>query len=498
MSTSTPAYDQLEKTFTRLHNLHHLQSIVSWDQAACMPVKGNEARGAAMSELASIAHQLLTAPEIQACLEAAQQESLSDEQQANWREMHRAWQQSNALPDHLVQALTMATNQCEHEWRTQRAANDWSFFAPNLQKVVDLQREAASRLSEQSGLSPYDALLDQYEAGMTSAQLDVIFGELRQWLPGLIQEVERRQSAGPSLIVPNGTFPITAQRELCEWVMRQLGFDFDAGRLDVSTHPFCGGVPEDVRITTRFKEEDFLQSLMGTIHETGHARYEQGRPKHWITQPLSQARSMAIHESQSLSFEMQLARSQPFITWLAPHIRRTFGHQAALDDNNLFRLVTHVKRGFIRVDADEVTYPAHVIIRYEIEKALMAGAIQVNDIPELWDQGMYQWLGLRTQGNHQDGAMQDVHWPSGAFGYFPCYTLGAMYAAQWFAKINAETPNADLLIQTGQFDFIMQWLDQHIWHQGSRWTTSELVKRASGEPLNTNYFQQHLRQRYLS
>jgi carboxypeptidase Taq len=280
--------------------------------------------------------------------------------------------------------------------------------------------------------------------------------------------------------------------------MRLLGFDFEAGRLDVSTHPFSGGVPEDVRLTTRYREDDFLSSLMGTVHETGHARYEQGLPREWLGQPVSNARSMALHESQSLAFEMQLGRSRGFAGLLAPLVAEAFGAQPAFEAGNLHRLFTRVAPGLIRVDADEVTYPAHVILRYEIERALVEGEVEAEDIPALWDEKMAALLGVDTRGNFRDGPLQDVHWAEGAFGYFPCYTLGAMYAAQWFAALRRAVPDLDARVAAGELAPVFDWLREHIWLAASRYTTPELVRRASGETLNPAHFRAHLEARYLA
>jgi carboxypeptidase Taq len=280
--------------------------------------------------------------------------------------------------------------------------------------------------------------------------------------------------------------------------MQLLGFDFEAGRLDESSHPFSGGVPEDVRLTTRYREDNFVQSLMGTIHETGHARYEQNLPRDWLGQPVAQARSMGIHESQSLSFEMQLGMSRGFVGLLAPRLAANFGAQAAFEPEALHRLLTHVEPGLIRVDADELTYPAHVIVRYRIERALISGDAQAEDIPALWDEAMQSLLGLSTKGNFKDGCMQDTHWSDGAFGYFPCYTLGAMYAAQWFAALRRAAPDLDARIANADFAPMFDWLREHIWSQGCRWTTAELVQSASGEALNTLHFRRHLEARYLT
>ncbi|MBX3644707.1 MAG: carboxypeptidase M32 [Rubrivivax sp.] len=493
---ATPAYDALTRTYTRLHHLGHLQALAGWDQAAKMPPKGNAARAAALSEMAALLHRMRTDPGLADGIARAEQEALSDLQRANLREIRRDWQRANALPDSLVQRRQLAGSRCEHAWRTQRPANDWDGFLQNFREVVAVAREEAALLADCSGLSRYDALMDRFEPGMTSVELDRLFGDLRQWLPPLIVRVRERQAAQP-LVLPQGPFPVEAQRRLCEQVMRLLGFDFEAGRLDVSTHPFCGGVPEDVRMTTRFAEDDFLGSLLGTVHETGHGRYEQNLPREWLGQPMAEARSMAVHESQSLSFEMQLGGHPGFVACLAPMVEQAFGAQPAFEPGNLHRLITRVKPGLIRVDADEVTYPAHVILRYEIERALVEGEIEADDIPALWDAKMMELLGLDTRGNYRDGPLQDVHWTEGGFGYFPCYSLGAMFAAQWFAAMRRQMPELDAHIAAGRLAPVFDWLRAHIWTQASRWTTDELARRASGETLNPAHFKAHLEQRYL-
>ena len=497
MSTATPTYETLADTWNRVYRLEHLRSIAGWDQASNMPPKGVEARAAAMAEMAALLHRMRTDPQLAEQLARAEQEPLSDFQRANLREMRRQWRASNALPEALVQAQQLASARCEHAWRTQRPANDWAGFVGNFREVLRLAREEAERLSQLLQVGRYDAMMDKYEPGLRTEQLDRVFGEVRQWLPGLIRAVGERQAREP-VLPPQGPFPVARQRALCERVIGLLGFDFEAGRLDVSTHPFCGGVPDDVRMTTRFREDDFLGSLMGTIHETGHGRYEQNLPRDWLGQPVAEARSMALHESQSLSFEMQLGSHPAFVRQLlAPLVREAFGAQPAFEPDNLVRLLTRVKPGFIRVDADEVTYPAHIILRYEIERPLIEGTIDIDDIPALWDAKMAELLGLDTRGNFKDGPLQDVHWPESLFGYFPCYSLGAMYAAQWFAAMRRAMPDLDERIGRGELGAVFDWLRDNIWHQASRWTTDELAVRASGEPLNPAHFKAHLERRYL-
>ena len=492
----TPAYLGLAQVFSRLHHFDHLQAIAYWDQASMMPPGGAQARAGALAELATLMHQLRTDPALPDAMARAEQEPLSDHQRANLREIGREWRAANALPPALVERSQLATARCEHAWRTQRPANDWAGFLPNFREVVAVAREEAALLSQATGLRPYDALMDRFEPGMTCAQLDPLFADLRQWLPGLVQQVRERQQH-ETVVQPVGPFPVQTQRALCLEVMGWLGFDLSRGRLDISTHPFAGGVPEDVRLTTRYDPAEFIGSLLGAIHETGHGRYEQNRPRDWLGQPVSLARSMGIHESQSLSFEMQLGRHPGFVTLLAPIVARHFGDQPAFEAENLRRLLTRVAPGLIRVDADELTYAPHVMLRYDIERRLIERDIEPEDVPTLWDEGMASLLGQDTRGNYRDGPMQDVHWPEAMFGYFPCYTLGAMYAAQWFAAMRREMPDLDARIGAGDLPAVFGWLQQHIWHPASRWPTDELALRASGETLNPAHYRAHLAARYL-
>ena len=493
---TTSSYQDLATRQQRLHRLGHLQAIAQWDQAANMPAKGNEARSLALAEMDGLLHQLATDPALPGLLDAAASEPLDEGQRANLREIRRVWRAANALPQALVEAKSLANNRCEHAWRSQRPANDWAGFAPNLREVLKIARQEAELLSQSAGLSRYDALLDNYEPGMRGADVEAAFAPLRSWLPGLIRDVTAKQ-ASETVIKPVGPFPTAAQKALGLDAMKLMGFDFAAGRLDESTHPFCGGVPEDVRMTTRYREDDFLPSLMGTIHETGHGRYEQNLPRALLGQPVARARSMGIHESQSLSFEMQLGSHPAFAGLLSPLLMKHFGDQPAFEPGNLHKLLTRVQPGLIRVDADEVTYPAHILMRFDIERALIEGQAEVDDIPALWDAKMAELLGLDTRGNFKDGPMQDVHWPAGLFGYFPCYTLGAMYAAQWFSAMRSQRPDLDVQIARGELGTVFDWLSTHVWQTASRYETPELVRRASGEALNPAHFEAHLRSRYL-
>ena len=491
-----PAYAELVRRHQRLHRYSHAAAMLGWDRLAVMPAGGATARAEAMAELGTLIHRTQTDPAWVDLLRNAHGEALDPFERANLREMERGWRQANALPESLVEEKTLAGARCEHAWRQQRKANDWQGFLENFRPVVRIAREEARLLAADGGLSRYDALLDVFEPGMRSAELDALFADMRSWLPGLISDAVAHQ-ANDRVVQPKGRFPAAAQRELGLAVMKLLKFNFDAGRLDESMHPFSGGVPEDVRLTTRYRETDFSQSLMGTIHETGHARYEQNLPREWLGPPVGMARSFGIHESQSLSFEMQLGRSREFVALIAPLLAEQFGAQEAFEPENLHGLLTRVRPAKIRVDADEVTYPAHVMLRYEIERALIESEIEPDDIPALWNERMADMLGVDTRGDFADGCLQDVHWSEGIFGYFPSYTLGAMYAAQWFAAIRRATPDCDARLAAGDLDPVFGWLKDQIWSQGSRWETAELVVRASGTPLDAGHLRAHLRARYL-
>ncbi|WP_274020856.1 carboxypeptidase M32 [Vibrio parahaemolyticus] len=512
------AFTKLVEHSKKVANFGHLLEIVGWDQAAVMPSGGAEARSNAMAELEVHIHSLMTQPHLEDLFAQAEEETLATQERAMLREMKREWQLANLLPESLVQASSLAGSKCEHAWRTQRANNDWAGFEKNWAEVVKLSQEEAQIRADANGTTPYDAMLNVYEPGTTSASLDILFSDVKTWLPSLIDEAIEKQKSN-NILLPNGHYPAEKQKALGLQVMKLLQFDFEHGRLDESVHPFCGGVPTDVRITTRYDESEFMQSLMGIVHETGHARYEQGLPKELAGTPAGEARSMGIHESQSLFFEMQIGRNNAFIDHLARLASNHFsGNEFAKD--NLAKIYTRVEKGFIRVDADELTYPAHVILRYEIERDLMNGVIKHTDVPELWNEKMKAYLGLSTEGNfkngcmqdihwtdskytmypaqhnYRDGCLQDIHWCTGSFGYFPSYTLGAMYAAQFMAAMR-KTVDVDEAIHSGDMTPIFTWLSDNIWSKGSLLTTDELVKQATGETLNPLHFQAHLRHRYL-
>jgi carboxypeptidase Taq len=494
----TAAYSQLAAHFGKVAALSNAVGILQWDSDVMMPKGAAGTRAESMALLHVLRHGMVTDPRIGDWLGEAEGDSgLGEWERANLREIRRIWTVETALPPDLVEASSKAISASEMAWRQARADADFPALLPYLAEVLKLQREIGKAKGEKLGLSPYDALLNDYEPGGRSAKIDALFDDLAGFLPGFLDEVLAVQARRPASPAPQGPFPAEAQRVLGLQMMAALGYDFARGRLDISTHPFCGGGDNDVRITTRYDETDFSRALMGVLHETGHALYEQGRPLAWMSQPVGHARGMSLHESQSLLVEMQACRSREFIGFAAPKMREAFGGSGPTwEADVLWRRYTQVERGLIRVDADEVTYPAHVILRYRIEKALIADEMPLSELPSVWNAQMRELVGV-VPSNDRLGCLQDIHWPSGGWGYFPTYTLGAMTAAQIFDAACRAVPEILPAIGRGDFKPLVGWLRTYIHEQGSLYETDELLARATGRPLDAGVFKAHLKRRYL-
>ena len=493
----THAYQRLEDRFARIATIGEAGAMLGWDAAAVMPPGGASARGDQLAVLAGLAHGLLTAPDVEADLaEASEPENAWEA--ANLRLMRREHARATALPASLVEAEARANSACEKIWRVARATRDFALVAPSLSTVLDLVRERAAALSDRLGVAPYDALLDGFQPGLTTQDFDPVFARYEIFLADALPRAEARQKKSPAPIRLTGTFPADTQEALCRRLSERAGLDFGHARLDRSVHPFCGGTPSDVRITTRYDEADPVQAMMGVLHETGHALYERGLPEGWARQPVGAASGMAAHESQSLIVEMQACRSDPFLGWLSGELVAAFdGAGPAWAPSNLARLWRRVERGCIRVDADEMTYPAHVILRTRLERAMVAGDLSVADLPGAWAEEMRRLLGI-TPPDDGRGCLQDIHWYEGMFGYFPAYTLGAMAAAQLMAAARAAMPDLDRALAKGDLAPLTGWLRANIHQAGSRVGFNDLLLEVTGRRLDPGAFEAHLTARYLS
>ena len=496
------SYQKLTERFETLFNLSHLGSIAYVDQAVNMPPGGNAARSRAMATLNKLKHEMFTSSEVGEWIEAAKSESLGTWESENLRLIDKSYTLSTCLSPDFVEKRTKASMECEHLWRQIRKDNDWAQFKPALNNILDLVKEEANIKSQFLGVSPYDSLLDKFEEGLNSARIDDIFNTVKPFLIDLIPIVIEKQEKEFKQFDFKEVFSEEDQKSLGLEIVKDIGFDFNHGRLDVSHHPFCGGVPEDVRMTTRYNDDEFGSSLMGVIHETGHAMYEQNLPKKYLSQPVGGSRGMAVHESQSLIMEMQACRSVEFIAYLLPKLKKRWALKGLETVEDLTHLYLKVEPGYIRVDADELCYPLHIIMRYEIEKQLISGEMSVDEIPEAWEHYMQEFLGLSTKKNgeydYKDGCMQDPHWAFGGFGYFPTYSLGAMTAAQLFQAAKKEDPSCSLGISTGNFQPLNTWLNDNVRNFGSKKTFDQIMLDATGSKLDPVYFMDHLKRRYLS
>ena len=488
------AYQALEIRAKRVSNINDALSILTWDALTMMPMAGSESRGEQIATLSAMAHEIMTAPDLPDLLEEAEGEvdALNSWQAVNLEKMRLIQRRATAIDPALVTATVKATNRAEMAWREARAKADFSLLLSDLEEVFRLTRVKASCLAEAFALSPYDALLDTYETGIRRSVIDPIFERLNGFLSDLLDQVITHQKKPTSIV---GPFALAKQRVLGKQLMSAIGLDFDYARLDESQHPFCVGLPNDVRIATCYDEAELTSALMAVLHETGHALYEAGLPKAWRGQPVGKALGMAVHESQSLLIEMHVCRSEPFLRFLSSHLIDAFGVQPAFNPDNLYRDAVRVERGLIRVDADEVTYPLHIILRYELEQALLSDDLALKDLPGAWNDGMGDLLGIMPD-NDANGCLQDPHWANGTIGYFPCYTLGAIVASQLFDAICEAESALEDDIARGDFSRVLGWLRANVHQQGSKLDMQSLLTQATGKPLVLKPHLDHLMHRY--
>ncbi len=480
------SYAEYQTLTQKAADFNNAAAVLSWDQETYMPPKGFALRGRQLATLALAAHEILTsACYAQLLHDLGQDDTLSDTERINVVRSAEDYEKAAKLPPQFVEALSLQSTVCYEAWMKARAASDFSLFEGPLQKMIDLKREQAA-LYGFAG-HPYDGLLDDYEKGVTVALLDPIFRNLKAALQPILEKI----SAAPQVsdVVFKGYFEKDKQFRFSETVLRQMGYDFEAGRQDYAAHPFSISFgPDDARITTRADEENLAYMLWSSIHEGGHALYEQGLPLAQYGLPLGEACSLAIHESQSRLWENNVGRSHAFADVFFPKLQAVFPEMLSrFSANDFFRAANRVCPSLIRTEADELTYHFHVAIRYELEKSLFSGNLEARDLPAAWNKAYQQYLGI-TPSSDALGVLQDVHWSHGSFGYFPTYTLGSLYAAQFFEQAQKDLPDLEAQFEKGDFSHLLRWLREHIHQYGRRYTSEELCQRATGSGLSSEPF----------
>ena len=487
------AYEELLERLRDIDLIGQIGGLVSWDQEVLMPPKAAALRAEQLAWISKTGHQRLTDPRIGELLDELEStDGLADVQAANVRLARESYDKATKLPTEFVEEMAKHRSKAQISWSEARAKDDFSIFRDDLAKSIDLARRKADYLGYDE--LRYDALLDIYESGLTVARVDPLFAGLRDNVAPLIKAVVESGNRPDISWVEDNSWEQPGQEALSQGVSEAIGFDFSAGRRDASTHPFCGGPnPDDVRWTTRYSESDPFGSLYGSMHETGHGTYEQGRRRDLDFQPAGEANGLGVHESQSRLWENQIGRSHEFCEWALPMWQKHFPQNMdGVDSEALWQAVNLVEPSLIRVEADEATYNMHIMIRYEIEKKLIAGDLEIDDLPDAWDDMYEEFLGIRAP-NRTLGVLQDIHWSMGAFGYFPTYTLGNLYSAQLLAAARKDLPDHDEQMRCGEFGPLLDWMREHVHQRGSILEPADLIEEATGSPPSPDAFVDYLK-----
>ena len=485
------SYEKLIAGFRDIALLRESIAILDWDSAVLMPEAAAKRRGQQVAALEAVVYEKLeTMAELIDCADDCPEDVWN---QANLREMRRQMTEILLIPKDVQIRLAETKNTCEMAWRSARENNDFTLVEQELAELVSLSREALSAQAEGLGISVLDAAVSTFEPDLTAARAEALLESHAKFIRGFLPEAQEQAARRKRDYPDNWSLSGAAQDHLCRTLCARMGLPAQASRIDLSTHPFSSGYPNDARITVRYDEREALSGLNAAIHETGHALYEIGLPEDWNTQPVGQSRGMALHESQSLSMEMQAGRSPEFLHWLAEHIQQEYDADFSLEA--LVAESWNVAPSPIRVEADEVTYPLHVLLRLRLERDLLAGILTVRDLPEAFRAGLKDLLGLTITDDRQ-GCLQDIHWYAGLFGYFPSYALGAMAAAQLFeaARRDDDLITADL--RQGHFGRITDWMGRHVHDLGCLYSTDKVLQRATGAELDCTALQSHLQKRY--
>ncbi len=486
-------YERFKKLSEEIGHCCSARGVLDWDMATMLPESGNDSRAKVIACLSGVAYEKATSSEyarvLQALVTTADNGHLDSTRSAVVRKAARIFERQRKLSSEFVQRRDALCADAHLVWSKAREANDWNAFLPTFEKIIAVKREEAALVGSKE--SPYDALLDEFEPGMTTRTASEMLGAIVPTLSSLLRRIQTSHTT----LVP-ATFPkieAVRQKSFNEWIATRLGFDFGAGRLDASAHPFTSRMhPGDVRITTRYREDDLLYGLMSTIHEVGHGLYEQGIPADHYGMSAGEAPSLGIHESQSRLWENIVGRSRSFASFLAEECR-TLGFKP--DDAQLHASLNNVAPSYIRTEADEVTYNLHITIRFEIERDLIEGKLEAKDVPEMWNQKMREYLGV-TPPNAAHGPLQDVHWSAGLIGYFPTYTLGNLYASQLYAAASASIPKLEEGFCAGEFGRLLAWLRMHVHTYGGLKDSAEIVRDATGRAPDPKYFLEYIERKY--
>jgi len=480
-----------------LQALRSAEGLLGWDQETFMPSKGGTARAESQAALSTVLHQRLTSDALWVLIEnAAAQPDISDRDRALVREMRRDIEKARKIPEELATELARTTSLSQQAWSKARAKNATDEFLPWLEKMIALKRREAECLGYSE--TPYDALLDQFEPGSKASVVKPILDKLSEGLAPLARRIVEKSKAPGVASWQGKKADLETQRRFNETLLREMGFDLEAGRLDASAHPFTQGLhPGDVRLTTRYREDDWLYAIFSTLHEGGHGLYEQGLPEEEWGTPLGEAVSLSMHESQSRLWENRVGRSRSYWERYLPLAREYFGDALmATTLEELMSQVNKVQPSLIRVEADEVTYNLHIALRFGLEEKIFSGQLEVRGLADAWNSGMEKLLGIRPK-NDTEGFLQDVHWSCGLFGYFPTYAMGNLYSAQISAAMERELGSLDVKIKAGEFAPMREWLRDRIHKHGREFPAAELLHRATGEDLNPEYFLKYLETKYL-
>tara|TARA_B100001250_G_scaffold60749_1_gene47435 strand:+ start:2496 stop:4007 length:1512 start_codon:yes stop_codon:yes gene_type:complete len=486
------AYDELMEQMKDIDLISQISGLLSWDQEVIMPPKAAKLRAEQLAYLSSIKHEKMTDQNIELLLDELEKNTNLDEiQMGNLRLIRNSYEKATKLPNEFVIEMAKHRSMSMITWTEARAKDDFSIFRDDLEKMINLVRREADYLGYDD--VRYDALLDNYESGLTVSKLDPLFKNLRDNVAPLVKLVIEKGEIPDMNWVMKNKWGKKGQENLSQRISEAIGFDFNAGRRDSSTHPFCGGPnPDDVRWTTRYSETEPFGSLYGSMHETGHGMYEQGRPRNLDFQPAGKANGLGIHESQSRLWENQIGRSLEFCKWSLTLWKENFPENMKdVGAENLWKSVNIIQPSLIRTESDEATYNLHIMIRYEIEKKLISGEIEVDDLPRIWNEMYDEFLGIEVP-NDSLGVLQDVHWSMGAFGYFPTYTLGNLYSAQLLSAAKKDIGDINKQIQDGNFSPLLEWMREKIHARGSIIEPAELIKEATGHLPSSDEFIEYL------